>query len=363
MTQRPEFEEIAHMGGTIAAIVDEQGTALQISHSAPTPAVLVPVCVSFEGKVVGFPPVVGLGDVSRCPGGSTELMLLSDCEGMFGQRCRACNSYFRNGTTHSNWCPYCAKRSPSIRFLTSNQLKFLASMFNLLVDADNDKKSREVSIGALVDALPENRQGWVYSEERLQAEYSCSQCKNRYDILGNYGLCPTCGKPNFNEVFNEKLDALAAEFRHANETIKERIEREIEWGKLTTCISELDALFGKVKMLLQRLPNTPARRAAIGLVSIHNVRSVREKLIHWYDIDIFEGLPATDVDFLNKMVNRRHIFTHKGGQVDQEYLDNTGDTTVKLHEVIRFRSNEIKRLIPIVRGCGNRLLEGLNSIS
>src|SRR5713226_9325902 len=33
--------------------------------------------------------------------------------------------------------------------------------------------------------------------------------------------------------------------------------------------------------------------------------------------------------FRNRMFNRRHLFAHKGGTVDQEYLDKTNDATVR----------------------------------
>lgn len=35
------------------------------------------------------------------------------------------------------------------------------------------------------------------------------------------------------------------------------------------------------------------------------------------------------------MFCRRHIYEHNGGEVDQKYLDASGDTTVRLKQVIR----------------------------
>jgi hypothetical protein len=58
------------------------------------------------------------------------------------------------------------------------------------------------------------------------------------------------------------------------------------------------------------------------------------------------------------MFNRRHVLTHNGGRIDQEYLDKTGDTTVKLHQKIAVRSKEIKRLIPLLRTVAQNLFQG-----
>jgi len=41
--------------------------------------------------------------------------------------------------------------------------------------------------------------------------------------------------------------------------------------------------------------------------------------------------PHDDKTFLNRMFNRRHVLIHNGGRIDQEYLDNIGDTTVRLN--------------------------------
>jgi len=45
------------------------------------------------------------------------------------------------------------------------------------------------------------------------------------------------------------------------------------------------------------------------------------------------------------MIQKRHILMHNGGLVDQDYLDQTGDTQVQLLERIRVSSKEIKRFI------------------
>jgi hypothetical protein len=84
---------------------------------------------------------------------------------------------------------------------------------------------------------------------------------------------------------------------------------------------------------------------------------------HWYGFGIFDkGFPDDDRKFVNKMFNRRHLIAHKGGRVDQEYLDNTGDTSVRLHEAIHVHSNEIRRLITLTNTAATNLIAGFDSI-
>jgi hypothetical protein len=68
----------------------------------------------------------------------------------------------------------------------------------------------------------------------------------------------------------------------------------------------------------------------------------------WFGIKILEKFNEDDITFLNRMFNRRHLVIHTGNRVDEEYIKNTGDTTVRLNQVIRIN---IKAYL-INRACG-----------
>ena len=114
---------------------------------------------------------------------------------------------------------------------------------------------------------------------------------------------------------------------------------------------------------LLRLPATARRRADLATLSFQQVQWAHNTLNNWFGFEILKDIAQQDREFMNKMFNRRHVFTHNAGKVDQEYLTNTGDTTVRLNEVIRLRSKEIKRLIPLIRQAANSLIEGYEGIS
>ena len=63
------------------------------------------------------------------------------------------------------------------------------------------------------------------------------------------------------------------------------------------------------------------------------------------------------------MFNRRHVLTHSAGRVDQEYLDKSGDTSVRLNQKITVKKKEIQRLIPLLRKCAENLFKGFESIA
>ena len=77
---------------------------------------------------------------------------------------------------------------------------------------------------------------------------------------------------------------------------------------------------------------------------------------------MLRGIDQRDQDFLHRMFNRRHLFTHCGGKVDQEYLDKTGDRSVRLNEVPKVDSKEVRRLISLEEKMAINLLDGFDSI-
>lgn len=359
-----EFEEIAHSGGKIKFLSDpEKGTAIQFSQSNPWALTLVQVCVSLKGEILDFVPSGGISSIIPYPQPSILAFVISDRQGLFGRQCPKCNTYFRsNFFGYVAYCPYCRYRNKGIAFLTKNQIEFIRLFCNAFIEAHSDRKDVTIDLDDITKKLSSNKPRWVYSEEKQQNQYECKHCRVIYDVLGDYSICPSCAGPNFSKVINSKLDHMEQHFRDVNEKVLDRHEREVEWEKLTRCVSEFEALANTIRSHLLLLPATPKRKADISTLSFQNIIKAHDCIVQWFGIDIFKDISDGDREFLNKMFNRRHVFVHNAGKIDQEYINNTGDTSVRLNQVIRFSSREIKRLLPLVQQCSINFIEGFESI-
>ncbi len=359
-----EFEEITHTGGLLKFLWDEEKRfSLSFSHSSPYPVVLYQICVSFEGKILEIVPCGGLGSVVPYPQPSILVYMISDREGMFGKLCPSCKSYFREDSAGaiSLTCPYCLDSNSSLEFFTQNQLKYIELYCQTYCDSINQEKTLEINIDSLINELPQNRPAWIY-DERQQNLFECSNCKCRYDILGEYSCCPTCRELNFEQIFSTKFEAMKNEFTSTKKNVKDRHDREAKWEELTKCVSEFESMGNELKKYLIKFPATQKRKSMIGQLSFQNILKTSVLLRKWLDIEMLKDISEQDGVFLNKMFNRRHILTHNAGRVDDEYLRNTEDTSVRLNQVLRIRSNEINRLLPLVEKCGMNLLTGVKAI-
>jgi hypothetical protein len=271
---------------------------------------------------------------------------------MFGQECPECKSYFRANRVGCRLCPYCGYEAPegSLQFLTTNQRAFITMFCNRFLTAFEASATEVIDLDELIKTLPENRPGWVYSEARQQHRFICTQCDTEVDILGDYALCPTCAEPNWRQVIERMLDDIEAALGRSETTLTDKDERGAEWGRqLVACVAALDALGRMLVRELERLPAVPRRKADVSRLSLQSIRTAAERLAQWYGFEIFKGLAEADQVFIDRMFNRRHLVDHNASRVDQEYLDRTGDTTVKLNQRIRVSSSEVKRVARLTR--------------
>lgn len=368
MADKGEFQEIGHAGGRLEIIYESAtpkegaGISTKYSHSAPTPCAMIQMAASLDGKVLEFVPIRGMRTAPPPePSPIVSTLLISDREGMFGRRCPKCSGYFRTNhpATHSI-CPYCSHTAAAGLFTTPNQRAFINKICAAYVEAWDGKKTIVLELDKLADALPENRPSWGYNEERQQNTYTCSgkECRTRFDVLGEYAGCPACGYRNSLQVIEAHLADLAGVVAKAGGD-KDTV---VDWERMTHAFSDFEAMAKDLQTRLALLPATPRRRRDIENLSFQRLQQARENLVAWYAIDLFAGLSDADLRFLNKMLQRRHVFVHNGGRVDQDYLDKSGDTSVRLHQQLDVRRVELDQLLPILRKCAVNLFEGYESI-
>lgn len=222
--------------------------------------------------------------------------------------------------------------------------------------------------GEAIKALPNNRPTWVYTEKNQQHTFSCDNCREYninivFNILGEYGNCPSCGKRNYRLVFNQKINSLSDRFKKSAADIKDVRRQEEEWKDLLgRCVSLFDSIANDICEQLLRLPAIPKRKKELGRMSFQNICNANDRFKEWYAFEILAGFSEDEAGFIHIMFNRRHLVMHNESRVDQKYLDDTKDTTVVLNQTIRVQSQEINRLIELIRRAVNNLIDGYDSI-
>jgi hypothetical protein len=358
-----DFREIAHSGGTVTITVadDAEGHRsyqVGIRSARPNPMAMVGVYALPQGLIVEAMRLGGIGDVIPPPSipGCFPVYIMSDSEGHFGHNCPRCSGYWRSGP-RANVCPYCGLHLPAHEFTSLAQRKYVHQYCETMEKAltSEDPGVYEIDMDAVADAAGKEgaKPAFYVSEQSQQSKFICVACEEFNDIIGRYGYCSRCGTRNDIEDFVSAIARIRAKLN--NNDAPDVCLRE--------AVSTFDSFVAQyARQLASMVPMTKGRRNRLREQSFHGFEESRKLFSEWFDIDISAGLRQPELALVKTKFYRRHVFEHSGGQVTQRYLDDSGDTTVKLNELLRETREDVHTLLGILNRLARNLHDGFHQL-
>ncbi len=290
--------------------------------------------------------------------GCYPVMIQSDSQGQFGHHCPRCDGYWRSGPW-PNFCPYCNLRAEGYQFLSKAQLHFTRHYCRVLLDGLKTNEDGKVvidmdEVADAVDKSSSERPTFYIAEESQQHKYRCLACEEFNDILGRFGYCSLCGTRNDLQEFEGNTVV----------AIRERIN---SGAPPQDCIRDAVAAFDTLvaqygKQLAEQVPLTSRRVTRLTKYSFHELEEIRTIFRDWFDIDLCSGLKETEVSQARLMFYRRHLYEHNGGEVDEKYLEKSGDTSVRLKQVIRETREGVHALLGTLVKMARNLHTGFHEL-
>jgi len=117
-----------------------------------------------------------------------------------------------------------------------------------------------------------------------------------------------------------------------------------------------------VKELVRRVPMTPARKNRLESARFHNLAAVTAELKSTFDINITAGVSAEDEKFGGLMFYRRHVYEHNGGEADSQYIEQSGDSAVRLKQALHESQESAHRIVGLVMRMAKNLNQGFHEI-
>lgn len=357
-----EFQEISHTGGKIKLYLGTKDGLrtyqVEYTHQRPTKVVLIAVYAIPQGVVVAPLNLGGIGAPREPPPipDCLEVYLASDSEGRFGHNCPYCRACWRSGPW-PNVCPYCAAQAACHKFLSDAQRRFVVEYCRRLSSALDSGTDGEVDIDmdAVADAvgLAGEKPPFYVSEKSQQHKFECAACGAFNDILGRFGYCSLCGTRNDLQVFRDQtLPAIRARI-NAGDPPEDCVRDGV------AAFDSFLAHYGAE--LAGHVPLTRKRKDRLLNQTYHNATEVRDTLGAWFDIDIGKSV-GTNWEFVGRMFLRRHVYEHNGGEVDQKYLDDSGDTSVELKQHIRETRETAHRLLGTLLKMATNMHDGFHQL-
>ena len=359
-----EFREIAHSGGQVIIRIGpdpegRRGCQQTWKHQRPVASGIFAIYALAQGVPVCGLPLGGMGSPMPPPPfpGCYLVFIGSDSEGKFGHECPACKGYWRDeGGTHC--CPYCGMREDVHAFLTAAQQSYIqqyCTKMRELLQADKDGEY-VIDMDAVADAAGNNAEKppFYYAEESQQNKFKCSACGSYNDILGVYGYCSRCGTRN--------------DVQELSETVIPAIRDRINVGGqneacVKDAVSAFDSTVGQyVAQLARQVPLTKARRNRLEGKRFQNLQQVQQDLNDIFGIDIQDGISPADFEFAKVMFHRRHVYEHKGGEADEKYIADSGDTYVRPKQALRETQESAHRICSLIVKMADNLHAGFHEI-
>jgi hypothetical protein len=89
---------------------------------------------------------------------------------------------------------------------------------------------------------------------------------------------------------------------------------------------------------------------------------VQQDLNEIFGIDIRDGISSDDFEFAKLMFHRRHVYEHKGGEADEKYIADSGDTSVRPKQALRESQESAHRISGLVVKMAASLHRGFHDI-
>lgn len=357
-----DFQEIDNCGGKFTIKVqDEDGTrsvSCGYSNSGVRAASIYGIyALTPQGIPVGTFFIGGINQGFSPPSpheSCIAIFMPSDRFGYFGRVCPTCKKYFRTESPSLYkpvTCAYCGLVALTHNFLTEGHRHFVKAHVDAFVEACETGKNVEIDLDEVARITSPNRPPHYFVEEIQQTRFKCLECTVTSDIIGIFGYCPHCGHRNSLERLNSQLSQLEDRVTNSRYSLEQRQERDNEWREIVKQSVSYFEGFARdlLSSILNKTPLIPTRRSAIEKISFHNPIIASEKLMLYLGIDILHGISEKDKEFIKQRFLRRHIYEHNAGIVDQEYLDKSQDTSVKLGQIVREKSSNVTSLIKLVR--------------
>lgn len=362
-----DFREVAHCGFRfkVTTRITEDGqrqVQIGITGSRPNAMSVVGLYVLPPGIPVGMIDIRGIGPFGNSAPvpGCLTLFLGSDSEGHFGHECPQCGGYWRSDGLPMKWpitCAYCGVRGAAHEWLTQGQRRYLQACCEVYERAINDETVgvKEIDLDAAVDLVMQGGKppDFYYSEESQQTRFTCSACHAWNDILGRYGYCSNCGTRNDLQHLEKLVGA-----------IRERINRETSFDEnVRALVSGFDSMAQQLtKQFVAQVPLVKSRRARLTGRAFHNFKACVEDFKEFFGIDLLRGGDPGDDAFGRMMFARRHVYEHNGGVADERYLEECGDSAVRVGELLRESRENALRLATLVVRMARNLHDGFHEL-
>ena len=217
------------------------------------------------------------------------------------------------------YCPYCGLLFSKNELWTQDQLRYVQekaneqienyalreidSMLSKTFGKKSSIKNKNSAYSSLTyESRNLNKKSYIKTpiEEDVDSEIECSECKSKFQVYGIFGFCPLCGYDNI-LIYDTNASIIKKEVQIAKD--KNRALR-FAYNDLVSTFED----FCKKKNTTQKKYN------------FQNLDSAEKFFQEAYNASLFAELEQEKVHAIRRLFQKRHVYQHNKGIIDQQYI-------------------------------------------
>ncbi|MBS1724644.1 MAG: hypothetical protein JSS66_17005 [Armatimonadetes bacterium] len=272
------------------------------------------------------------------------------------------------------YCPICGGSARSTEWNTPEQERSFSDQAHnhvsqLIADA-NEKdvsafNSRQPS-GGFISMRMEHRRGLLLptlpsrARDAFEQEFQCEQCACQYSSVGAAFFCPACGHNSAGSQYWAALEAVR-KLLDGVEELRAHLEQSVGRDGARDIVRLLvENTATKLVGSFQRFAEVRYSEIA-GQIPRRNVfQGVAAGSDLWLAVtgSSYESLIGpTDLATISRLFQQRHLFAHRDGIVDQDYVDRSGDRRFSPGQRLIVSVDEVRRVLDVL----DRLARGMSN--
>jgi hypothetical protein len=198
-----------------------------------------------------------------------------------------------------------------------------------------------------------------YRERTLETHVCCGNCTLDYAVYGVFAFCPDCGAHNSLQILQKNIDLVKKQLSLAEAQTDADFKRHLFEDALENCVSSFDG-FARETCRVRACRSRDVGKCTN--MSFQNLGRAAGKVAVLFGVDIKESISEADWKFAHIAFVRRHVIAHRGGVIDEQYLEETDEPTHLRGRRVVVAGGDISRLSEIILKLGTFLVQQLPSV-
>lgn len=306
-----------------------------------------------------------------------SVSMLTDEDGLVGRECPnpECLGYFKirfgTGLTEPGLpchCPYCGHVAGHDQFWTQDQLGYAQSVLVREVgkafkqwaenlDHNLKRQTRNSFIKLSMSYKGSYHPIRYYREKELETSIVCDNCTLEYAVYGVFAFCPDCGTHNSLQILRSNFALATKELDMSASSDDKELAQYLMADALENVVSAFDGFGRQIAEVYRDKTNNPDQAQHL---SFQNIDRARDRVQNLFGLDFADRITQDEWESVRRCFQKRHVFAHRMGVVDQAYIDATGDIEAVVGRKVRVEPNEIEAFMRLLERVGDRLVSGLS---